>query len=153
MRRALGVHSAGTWPHTAARGVVSLAYDDRHRRRWKLVSDRGEAFLLDLTQAAVLRDGDGLALDDGGWIAVAAAPEPLLEVVAASPRDLARLAWHLGNRHVPAAIAAEGILIRDDSVIAAMLEGLGARLRRVQGPFTPEGGAYDAGRHSGHEHG
>jgi len=147
MLRARCVYPAGAWPHTAARGVVSLAYDDRHRRRWKLESDRGEAFLLDLPQAVVLQDGDGLALDDGGWIAVAAAFEPLLEVTAASPGELCRLAWHLGNRHIAAAIAADRILIRDDHVIAAMLGGLGAQLRRREAPFTPERGAYDGSRH------
>src|SRR5579875_3202352 len=76
------VHPPGDWPRAAARGEVRLGYDDRHRRRVKLVSDRGEAFLLDLPQAAVLRDGDGLALDDGGWIAVVAAPEPLRRIPA-----------------------------------------------------------------------
>lgn len=153
MLRARHVHVAGEWPRAAARGVVRLAYDERHRRRWTLTSERGEAFLLDLPQARVLQDGDGLALDDGGWIAVAAAPEPLLEITAAGPGDLARFAWHLGNRHVPAALAENHILIRDDPVIAAMLEGLGARLRPLDAPFTPEGGAYD-GHHAtpAHDH-
>jgi urease accessory protein len=145
MLRARRVFPAGAWPLAAARGRVSLGYDDRHRRRWKLVSDRGEAFLLDLPQAAVLQDGDGLALEDGGWIAVAAAPEPLLAVTAGNAGDLCRLAWHLGNRHVPAAIAADHILIRDDHVIAAMLIGLGAQLERRDAPFTPEHGAYQGG--------
>ena len=144
MLRARHVHPAGTWPRAAARGQISLGYEDRHRRRRKFESDRGEAFLLDLPQARVLRDGDGLALDDGGWIAVVAAPEPVLAVTAARPRDLCRLAWHLGNRHVAAALAADHILIRDDHVIATMLEGLGARLERREAPFTPERGAYDA---------
>jgi urease accessory protein len=151
------VHPPGDWPRAAARGEVRLGYDDRHRRRVKLVSDRGEAFLLDLPQAAVLRDGDGLALDDGGWIAVVAAPEPLLRATAANPGDLCRLAWHLGNRHVPAAIAGDCILIREDPIIAAMLTGLGARLERCRMPFTPEGGAYGRNParfdHDEHEHG
>jgi urease accessory protein len=156
MLRARRVCPAGTWPHQAARGRVGLGYDDRHRRRWKLVSDRGEAFLLDLPQARVLQDGDGLALEDGGWIAVVAIPEPVLAVTAASPAELCRLAWHLGNRHIAAAIAADRILIRDDPVIAAMLRGLGARLERREAPFTPERGAYDtihAHPHTGHDDG
>jgi urease accessory protein len=147
MLRARRVLPAGAWPHTAARGRVSLVYEDRHRRRRKLESDRCEVFLLDLPQARVLQDGDGLALEDGGWIAVVAAPEPLLEVTAANLGDLCRLAWHLGNRHVAAAIAADHILIRNDHVIAAMLEGLGARLRPIEAPFTPEGGAYGNADH------
>ena len=147
MRRAWRLERAGHWPIADARGTVTLGYDDRHRRRLRLTSDAGEAFLLDLPRAAVLDDGDGLALDDGGWLAVKAAPESLLEVRAASPELLCRLAWHIGNRHLAAAIAPDSILVRDDHVIAEMLIGLGASVRRIEAPFTPERGAYD-----GHEH-
>jgi urease accessory protein len=147
MRRALRVERAGHWPHDAARGTVTLGYDDRHRRRLRLTSDAGEDFLLDLQRAAVLDEGDGLALDDGSWIEVKAAPETLLEISAARPDLLCRLAWHIGNRHLAAAIAPDRILLRDDHVIAEMLIGLGATVRRIEAPFTPERGAYD-----GHEH-
>jgi urease accessory protein len=152
MLRASHVERAGQWPSGAARGTVTLGYDDRHRRRLRLTSDEGEAFLLDLPRAGVLDEGDGIALSDGTWLRVKAAPEALLEVTAASPALLLRLAWHLGNRHLPAQIEAHRILIRDDHVIAAMLEGLGARLARIEAPFTPERGAY-AGEHDhSHEH-
>jgi urease accessory protein len=152
MLRASHVERAGQWPSGAARGTVTLGYDDRHRRRLRLTSDEGEAFLLDLPRAGVLEEGDGIALSDGTWLRVKAAPEALLEVTAASPALLLRLAWHLGNRHLPAQIEAHRILIRDDHVIAAMLEGLGARLARIEAPFTPERGAY-AGEHDhSHEH-
>ena len=146
MLRASYVERAGRWPEAEARGTVTLAYDDRHRRRLRLVSDAGEAFLLDLPRAGVLDDGDGLELSDGRWLRVKAAPEALLQVTAASPALLLRLAWHLGNRHLPAQIEGERILIRDDAVIAAMLTGLGAHLSPVKAPFRPEGGAY-AGTH------
>jgi urease accessory protein len=152
MLRAERIARAGDWPRERARGTVTLAYDDRHRRRLQLESDEGEPFLLDLARADVLEDGDGVALSDGGWLAVRAAPENLLEITADSPVLLARLAWHLGNRHLPAQIAGDRILIRDDHVIADMLRGLGARLQCIAAPFTPERGAYDAsGRHH-HEH-
>jgi urease accessory protein len=130
---------------------VTLAYDDRHRRRLRLESDAGESFLLDLAETGVLEEGDGLALSDGTWLAVKAKPEPLIEVTAADPAALARLAWHLGNRHLPVAIDGTRLLIRDDRVIAAMLEGLGARLRRIEAPFSPERGAYHAAAHH-HDH-
>jgi urease accessory protein len=100
-----------------------------------------------LPQAGVLGDGDGLALSDGTWLAVRAAPEALLEVTADSAALLLRLAWHIGNRHLPAQLAGERILIRDDAVMSAMLEGLGARLRRLEAPFAPERGAYDRHDH------
>jgi urease accessory protein len=142
MLRAIRIEHSGHWPREEARGTVTLAYDDRHRRRLRLTSDAGEPFLLDLPEASVLAEGDGLALSDGTWLVVRAAPEALLEVTAASAGLLLRLAWHIGNRHLPAQLEGERILIRDDAVIAAMLAGLGARLRRLSAPFAPERGAY-----------
>jgi urease accessory protein len=130
---------------------VTLAYADRHRRRLRLESDAGEPFLLDLEAPAILEEGDGLALSDGSWLQVKAAAEALIEVTAADRAALARLAWHLGNRHLPAQIAGDRILVRDDHVIADMLERLGARLRRVAAPFAPERGAYAGGTHA-HRH-
>ena len=152
MLRAERIERMGHWPRERARSTVTLGYDDRHRRRLRLTSDAGEAFLLDLPQVSVLEDGDGLALSDGTWLAVKAAPEALIEITAATPDLLARLAWHIGNRHLPAQIEAQRILIRDDHVVAGMLEGLGARLRRIAAPFTPERGAYrdDSHRHDHH---
>jgi urease accessory protein len=152
MLRAERVERTGRWPSACARGTVTLAYDDRHRRRLRLATDAGEPFLLDLPRAGVLEEGDGIALSDGSWLAVKAAPEALIEVTASSPELLLRLAWHLGNRHLPAQIDSERILIRDDHVIAAMLEGLGARLREIQAPFTPERGAYAGERDHPHDH-
>src|SRR5512139_349641 len=96
--RAVAHATAGRWPAAEAIGSVTLGFDDRHRRRLRLATDQGGTVLLDLPQAAALRDGDGLALAGGGWVAVRAAPEPLLEITAP---DLVRVAWHLGNRHLP----------------------------------------------------
>jgi urease accessory protein len=151
MRRATRIEKAGHWPAREARGSVTLGFDDRHRRRIKLSSDDGGAFLLDLPEATVLEEGDGLALEDGGWLAVRAAPEPLLEVTAHGPEQLTRLAWHIGNRHLQAQIERDRILVREDHVIADMLIGLGAHVHRVMAPFSPEGGAYD-GHMPGYPH-
>jgi urease accessory protein len=151
MKRAERIEHDGHWPRESARGSVTLDYDSRHRRRLRLVTDEGEDFLLDLPRATVLEEGDGLALSDGGWICVKAAPERLIEI-SGSPQLLLRLAWHLGNRHLPAEIAAHRILIRDDHVIADMLRGLGATLRTVEAPFTPERGAYHAATPDHHHH-
>lgn len=146
--RATSVHRAGAWPEAEARDAVVVDFDDRHRRRRLYAGEGGLAFLLDLPEATVLRDGDGLALATGGFVRVKAAPEPLVEVTAKDHEHFARLAWHLGNRHLPTQIAAERLLIRDDHVIVHMLEGLGATLRKVQAPFDPEGGAYGEQNHS-----
>ncbi len=148
MLKATEVVSSGHWPIPERKAIVTLAQHDRHRRRIRLTADDGTAFLLDLQEATVLRHGDGLKLDNNaGYIEVAAAIEPLVEVRAVSPQLLARLAWHLGNRHLPAAIHADRILIRDDHVIVDMLKGLGAEVKAVEAPFDPEGGAYGQHNH------
>jgi len=132
--------------HGRPADTVTLAHGDRHRRRARLATDGGLPFLLDLPEARVLRDGDLLRLDDGRLIAVRAAPEPVLEVTAASPADLARLAWHLGNRHTPVQVLDEGLLrLAPDHVLEAMLRGLGGFVTRTTAPFAPEGGAYSHG--------
>jgi urease accessory protein len=145
--KATEVVSSGHWPAAERRATVTLAHHDRHRRRIRLTADDGTAFLLDLAEATVLRHGDGLKLDAGGYIEVQAAPEQLIAVSAPTPELLARLAWHLGNRHLPAEIKADCILIRDDHVIVAMLKGLGAAVQAVSAPFDPEGGAYGQHNH------
>jgi urease accessory protein len=145
MVRATKVRPAGSWERREA-DRLTLDFDARHRRRIAMTGENGLAFMLDLPQATHLRDGDGLVLEDGRIVAVRAAREALLEVTA---RDLAKIAWHIGNRHASAQIESTRILIRRDPVLARMLEGLGARVREVDEPFDPEGGAY--GGH-GHEH-
>ncbi len=151
MQRASRAERSGHWPENRAAGVVTLAYDDRHRRRVRLATDEGEAFLLDLPRALSLEDRDGLQLEDGRWISVRAAAESLIEVTA-EPTLLTRLAWHLGNRHLPARIEPHRILIRRDHVIADMLSKLGATLRFIEAPFTPERGAYDEGHGHAQDH-
>jgi urease accessory protein len=152
-RRAITVQPAGTWPAQEAVGSVTLDWDHRHRRRIKLALDGGGEILLDLAQTTVLRDGDGLMLEGGGVVAVQARPEAVCDVACDSPAALARIAWHLGNRHLPVEILPAALRIRDDHVIVAMLEGLGAAVVRRQAPFTPEGGAYDQAHGQGHGHG
>ena len=151
MQRAVQAERAGRWPRERATGTVTLAYDDRHRRRLRLDTDRGEAFLLDLPKALVLEDGDGLQLEDGRWITVRAAAESLIEVTA-EPALLVRLAWHLGNRHLPTRVEPHRLLIRRDHVIADMLSKLGATLRFIEASFTPERGAYDESQEHEHAH-
>ena len=110
-----------------------LDADERHRRRITLTGERGTTFLLDLPHAIALRDGDGLVLDDGAIVRVAGKPEPLVEITAASPHELARLAWHLGNRHTDVQVVGDRLRIRRDHVLEDMLRGLGARLDAGRG--------------------
>ena len=155
MQRATTFEPAGHWPAEAAVGTVTLDYDDRHRRRMRLTTDTGTDFLLDLERTALLKAGDGLALEDGGWILIAASEENVVDVYGATHRATARLAWHLGNRHLPVQILDDGgIRFRHDHVIEEMVQGLGGETTRKMAPFTPEGGAYSGDRRDhGHGHG
>jgi urease accessory protein len=146
VRRAIAVRSRGDWPDETELGSVTLPYLDRHRRRIRLITDAGEAFLLDLPRASHLADGDGLELEEGGYIRVRAAPEPLLEI-SADNRTLLRITWHLGNRHLPIQATRERLRIREDRVIEQMVIGLGGQLHRIEAPFDPEIGAYSIAAH------
>jgi urease accessory protein len=153
--RAIAVKTATAWSGNAADSVV-LDYDDRHRRRLVMKATKGLAFLLDLPAAASLRGGDALVLEDGRLVEVVAAPEPLLEIRCADPLQLTRVAWHLGNRHVPVQVLARSLRIRRDHVLAEMAVHLGARVIEIEAPFDPEGGAYaapaDGHHHQAHDH-
>jgi urease accessory protein len=140
---------AGHWPEEKAVGTLTLDFDGRHRRRIRLTTDHGEDVLLDLPKAVAIAEGDALQLDDGRLLKVRAAAEPIVEIRHKEPDQLIRLAWHLGNRHLPTEIRDQILCIRPDPVIEAMLHGLGAELVKVRAPFQPEGGAY--GGH-GHQH-
>jgi urease accessory protein len=148
MIRATQVRGQPRWDEPPADTVV-LEFDDRHRRRMAMTGTRGLEFLLDLESAVALRGGDALVLEDGRLVEVVAAPEPLVEIRGSDPQHLVRLAWHLGNRHLPTQITGRGLRIRRDHVIEAMVKGLGARLIEIEAPFDPEGGAY-AGDGHGH---
>lgn len=132
--------------------VVVLAYDDRYLRRRVLTCQHGDRVLIDLDTARPLADRERLVLATGAHVEVIAADEALIEVTAPTPGDLARYAWHIGNRHMTCAIAAGHLLVRRDHVLADMLTRLGARLRPVDAPFDPEGGAYGHGRTHDHGH-
>jgi urease accessory protein len=151
MHNALIHRPAGDWPKEKAAGTLTLDFDARHRRRIRLTADQGEDVLLDLPNAIAMADGDGLQLDDGRWLEVQAATEPIVEVRHKNSHQLARLAWHLGNRHLPTEIRDDVLRIRPDHVIEDMLRGFGADLVKVQVPFQPEGGAYGGNGHH-HDH-
>jgi len=152
MIRAVEVKPQHRWSEAPADTVV-LDFDDRHRRRMAMTGTRGMEFLLDLEHALALRGGDALVLDDGRLVEVVAAAEPLIEIKGRDPQHLVRLAWHLGNRHLPTQITPKALRIRRDHVIAEMLKGLGARILEIEAPFDPEGGAYDGGGHEAAEQG
>ncbi len=142
---------AGDWDPAEAADQVLIDFDRRHRRRIVLTTEAGVEILIDLPHAVRLRDGDGLQAQDGSIIRVTARPEPLLEVHAHGPAELVRIAWHLGNRHLPVQLLGETIRIRADHVIAEMVETLGGHVHAVEAPFDPEGGAYAGGHTHSHD--
>jgi urease accessory protein len=141
------ISRAGTWSGQVQ--TCRLTYEDRLLRRKVLTTSDGAEFLVDLPQTESLNHGDALQAADGTLVAIVAASEALLEITGP---NLARLAWHIGNRHTPCQIEPARLLIQRDHVLADMLTRNGARLREVSEPFTPEGGAYGMGRTHGHAH-
>lgn len=140
--------------------VITLDHGDRYRRRIRMDADGGSTFLLDLEKAEVMEDGDAILLETGWLIEVRAASERLIEVKADDAVELLSLAWHIGNRHVPAEITGSAIYIGYDHVLIDMLRGLGAQVDIVERAFRPLRGAYHhdhgdhhAHGHSGHAHG
>jgi urease accessory protein len=143
---------AGHWPEDKAVGTLTLDFDARHRRRIRLTTDHGVDVLLDLPKAVAMANGDGLQLDDGSWLRIQAAAEQIIEVRHQYHHQLMRVAWHLGNRHLPTEIRDDALRIRPDHVIEDMLQRFGADLIKVEVSFQPEGGAYGGNSHD-HHHG
>ena len=149
--RAETVLPAGTWDAAIEIDRVLIDFDRRHRRRILLRTEHGREVRLDLPQAVRLRQGDGLALETGRVVRVCAKPEPLIEIHAHDDGDMVRIAWHLGNRHLPVQLIKDRIRIRVDHVIREMVEGLGGHIEEIEAPFDPEPGAYAGGHHHHHD--
>jgi urease accessory protein len=134
--------------------TLILPHAQRQAQKGFLFGVKGTCVELDFPETVRLRTDDALLLDTGGLVEVVAEPEPLIEVRAADLAALARLAWHLGDRHVPVQIMERKLRLKRDASIEALLESLGAKVVAIEAPFEPEGGAYDAsaGGHD-HEHG
>jgi urease accessory protein len=155
MIRATSIFRRGEVEQDRIVDVITLDHGDRYRRRIMLHADGGTSFLLDLDKADMLEDGDAVRLETGWLVEVRAAAERLVEIRTEDPLDLLTLAWHIGNRHVPAEITRDAIYIAYDHVLVDMLQGLGARVQIVERPFRPVRGAYhhhEHGGHSGHHH-
>jgi urease accessory protein len=127
--------------------IVVLDADERHIRRKRITLQHGDEVFVDFEKAVKLEHGDRLVLEDGRVAEVIAAKEELMDVRARNTAHLMQLAWHIGNRHLPAQIEDTRILIRRDRIIAKMLETLGATVTDVSEPFHPEHGAYHSHAH------
>jgi urease accessory protein len=157
MPRASNVIAAGHRHDRPVADTVILDYAQRNAQKLTVTGAKGGVIDIDLHQPVLLRTDDLLVLDDGSLVEVVAASEPLIEARLADVARLARLAWHLGDRHVPVQILPNRVRARRNSVIESLLASLGAKLVMIEAPFEPEGGAYaqqsDAAcDHHGHDH-
>jgi urease accessory protein len=152
--RATGIVPAGQrFAGSPIRDTVILDFEQRRARHGAFAGVNGTSVEIDLPEAPRLRTDDALVLEDGSLVEVVAKPEPLLEARAADLLALARLAWHLGDRHVPVELYERRLRVRHDPAIEALLRLLGAKLVAIEAPFEPEGGAYAHTPAHGHEHG
>lgn len=148
-------------PAASATLSLTLPYDSRTKSRLRTQLDGGEEVGLFLERGAVLRGGDLLEADDGRVIAIVAAPEDVSTVHSADPSTLARVSYHLGNRHVPLQIGSGWVRYLHDHVLDDMVRGLGLGVTVERAPFEPEPGAYSHGHSTamiyrpqhGHSHG
>src|SRR5215471_16962538 len=132
--------------------TLILSYAQRSAQKGFLFGAKGTCVELDFAEPVRLRTDDALVLDNGGLVEVVAEPEPLLEVRANDLPSLARLAWHLGDRHVPVQVFERKLRLKRDPAIEAMLASLGAKVAAIEAPFEPEGGAYEAAASHDHHH-
>ncbi len=151
MKRIADIMPVNEWDAATAVDFIALDAQDRHRRRVVFVGEHGVAYLLDLPKPAQLHDGDGLLLEDGSMVRVTGKPESLVEISAEDPRELVRVAWHIGNRHTDVQFIGDKLRIRRDHVLEDMLRGISANLTFLDAPFEPESGAYSHHHSHGHD--
>lgn len=147
-------HRQGVGDDRRVIDAVIMDFAQRSAPSASVVSVKGKALDIDLHSPSRLHTDDLLVLDDGSLVEVVAAPEPLIEVRAADHAALMRLAWHLGDRHLPVQVLPNRVRVRRTGEIEELLKSLGARAMAIEAPFEPEGGAYE-GAHvhrSGHDH-
>jgi urease accessory protein len=154
MPRASRVLHAAERRDTPVVDTLILSHAQRQAQKGFLFGVKGTCVELDFAETVRLRTDDALVLDDGGLVEIVAEPEPLIEARAADLPALARLAWHLGDRHVPIQVLERRLRLKRDPAIEALLQSLGAKVVTIDAPFEPEGGAYasPAADHHHHEH-
>jgi len=136
------------------KGQLKLPFESRQKSRLRTALVSGEEVALLLPRGEVLRGGDLVTASDGRVIEVVAEPEKLVHVECATPAELMRAAYHLGNRHIPVQVGEGFLRLAPDHVLEEMLKGLGAKVTPVEAPFEPEAGAYGGGhRHEEMGHG
>jgi urease accessory protein len=161
MSRAIAILRAGQTRNGDVIDTLLLDYEQRRAPAGPLTGLKGTPVEIALPDARLATD-DCLILEDGTLVEVVARPEPLIEARAANVADMARLAWYLGDRHIPAELHERRVRVRRDAATETLLNALasilGAKVLLIEAPFEPEGGAYSGGHHHhhgahGHDHG
>lgn len=126
-----------------------LTFEQRQKSRLRARAESGEEVALILERGRLRRGGERVTATDGRVLEIVSAPEKLLHIESG---EIARVAYHLGNRHVPVQVGEGFLRIAEDHVLEEMVKRLGAKVTRVEAPFEPEAGAYEgAGHHHHHE--
>jgi urease accessory protein len=127
----------------------------RQTQKGFLFGLKGTCVEFDFPEPVVLRTDDVLVLDDGRLVEVVAEPEPLIEVRMADASAMARLAWHLGDRHVPVQVLERRLRVKREPATEALLESLAVKITTIEAPFEPESGSGlgdDHHHHHDHHH-
>jgi len=132
---------------------VTLTFHQREKSRLKVTLPTQEEIGLFLPRGSVLKSGDILTNDEGQMLEVVAAAEAVSTIKSDDPHLLLRIAYHLGNRHVPLQVELHWLRYAHDHVLDDMVTLLGGEVLVEHAPLHPESGAYGAGGHShGHHH-
>jgi urease accessory protein len=134
--------------------TLILDFEQRTRKQGFVFTDKGTCIEFAFDEPPTLATDDALVLDDGRLVEIVAAPEPLIEARIVDPAALARIAWTLGDRHVPAQFFANRLRIRPNAEIEALLKECGARTAAIEAPFVPDAAAsaHAHDHHHGHDH-
>ena len=150
MPRATKVLRAGDARPAQAVDTLILDYDQRQTRQGFFFTGKGTCIELDFAEPPALATDDALVLDDGSLIEVVAESEALIEARIPDAVALARLAWRLGDAHVPVQILANRVRLRRNPQVEALLAGVATKVTPLTAPFEPDVRATD---HAHHHHG
>jgi urease accessory protein len=145
-------HIAKGEPSEPPSDSLTLPFDLRQKSRFLTKLDSGREIALVLPRGRVLRGGDRVRRQDGVVFEIRAADEKCSTVRAKDSVHLLRVAYHLGNRHMPLQVGDAFVRYLRDHVLDEMVRGLGAEVMHEDAPFEPEGGAYGGGHAHGHSH-
>ena len=138
--------------------TMELDWDVRQKSRFLATDSQDRTIGVLLQRGTVLRGGDVLVAEDGSFVRIVAAPQPVLRITHCAqhgtPFDLIRAAYHLGNRHVPMELKPDHLVMEPDHVLADMLRAMHLIVNATDQAFEPENGAYGSGGHdhAGHGH-